>query len=165
MENLNPEETSKKELKGFAKGVKAAQKVFKNSKEKVGSAGSMIKQSIIDHTIRYVIIGLIVVVGAYGTYHYVSSEVSETVTEIKQDVKDSIPHPIDATKKWFKEKKEKYFSNDENETLEITEKQEVPEVIEKEEVTQDKNETNWKDRLSKFKFWGNDKENNESEEK
>ena len=123
-------------------------------KEKMSDTGSMIKQSIIDHTVRYVIIGLLIVGGAFGTYYYVSHKVTETVTEIKQDVKEAMPHPIDATKKWFK-KDHWWNKKDKNSTEETQiksgEKQEV-----KKEISQ-KDKTSWKEKLKSLKFWGKDK--------
>jgi hypothetical protein len=118
-------------------------------KEKISDTSSMIKQSIIDHTVRYVLIALFVVGGAFTGYYYVSHKVTETVTEIKQDVKDSIPHPVEATKEWFK--KDHWWNKKEtNETSE-------PIVIHKTEqkkVSQDENETSWKEKIKSLKFWG-----------
>ena len=137
-------------------------------KEKAGNTGSMIKQSVIDHTVRYVLITLFVVGGSFGTYYYVSNKVTETVTEIKQDVKDSIPHPIDSTKKWFKE--DHWWNKDNNKTVIVVEPAETVEVIKEEkEVIQDKNETgffvNARKKMFGLKFWRKKNENNESKEK
>jgi hypothetical protein len=136
-------------------------------KEKMSDTGSIIKQSIIDHTVRYVIIGLIVVGGAFGTYYYVSHKVTETVTEIKKDVKDSIPHPVEATKKWLK-KDHWWNSKDENETSEmIIEKHEVSEVIVEEEVEviQDEKKTDFFASVkNKWNSWRKKDEDNKTKE-
>jgi hypothetical protein len=135
-------------------------------KEKISDTGSMVKQSIIDHTVRYVLIALFIGGGVFGTYYYISSEVSETVTEIKQDVKDSIPHPIDATKKWLK--KDHWWNKKEaNETMAVKSTENTNVIDKSQEVSQDENKTGFlvkaKDKLSSWKFWDK-KENNESEE-
>ena len=123
-------------------------------KEKMSDTRTMIKQSIIDHTVRYIIIGLIVVGGAFGTYYYVSHKVTETVTEIKKDVKEAIPHPIDATKKWFK-KGSHWWNKDTNQSI-VVEAGEIKEVSKI--LNKDKNKTSWTDKLKNLKFWGKKKD-------
>jgi hypothetical protein len=129
-------------------------------KEKISDTGSMVKQSIIDHTVRYVLIALFLAGGALGTYYYVSHKVTETVTEIKQDVKDSIPHPVEATKKWFKNGNHWWNKKEANETteIEVEEFRDVSEVL-----NNDKNKislwTSTKAKLSSLKFWKDDKNN------
>ena len=134
-------------------------------KEKMSDTGSMIKQSLIDHTIRYILIALFVSLGAFGTYYYVSHKVTETVIEIKKDVKDSIPHPIEATKKWFK--KDHWWNSDKNDTSELTvERQKVSEVAftEKRTVSQNENTSSWRNKLRNLKFWDK-KDKNTTKEK
>ncbi len=125
----------------------------KIAESKIGSVGSMIKQSIIDHTVRYVIIGLLIVGGTFGTYYYVSYKVTETVTEIKTEVKESMPHPIDATKKWWKG--DHWWTSDNNSTKD-TKIKSVEKVEVKKEISQ-KDKISWKEKLKSLKFWGKDK--------
>ena len=149
--------------RGKYEGLKEA---LGKSKNKVASTGSMIKQSVIDHTVRYVIIAVIVIGGGFGTYYYVSHKVTETVTEIKQDVKDAIPHPVEATKKWFK-KEHWWNKKDDNKTVTVVKPAETVEVVkgEKEEVSQDENQTGFiakaKEKLAGWKFWEDDNESKE----
>jgi hypothetical protein len=134
-------------------------------KEKISDTGSMVKQSIIDHTVRYVLIALFLAGGAFGTYYYVSHKVTETVIEIKQDVKDSIPHPIEATKKWLK--KDHWWNKKEaNETVHVVKTTKNTTFVAKksQEVSQDNNNVSLiykaKEKLLSWKFWAKE-ENNE----
>ena len=159
-----PEEEKEKAAywKGKYEGMKEA---MQKGKTKVASTGSMIKQSLIDYTIRYVLIALFLIGVGAGTYYYVSTKVTETVSEIKQDVKDAIPHPVEATKKWFK-KEHWWNKKDDNKTEEVTKTVESVEVVEvKKEILQDENQTGFiakaKEKFAGLKFWGDDNESKE----
>ena len=158
-----PEEEKEKAAywKGKYEGLKEA---LGKGKTKMASTGSMIKQSVIDHTVRYVIIAVIVIGVGAGTYYYVSTKVTETVTEIKQDVKDAIPHPVEATKEWWNGKH--WWNKDDNKTEEAIKPAESVEVVEvKKEILQDENQTGFiakaKEKLAGWKFWKDDNESKE----
>ncbi len=123
-------------------------------KEKANNTGSMLKQSIIDHTVRYALIAIFVIGGSFGTYYYVSHKVTETVTEIRQDVKDSIPHPIEATKKWYTNK-DHWWNKEDNKTEEVSVKKEteVIVIVEKEVSKTDDNLTLMQKAKGKWKSW------------
>jgi len=115
---------------------------------KVGTTGSMIKQSIIDHTVRYVIIGLIIVgIGTGGYYYFIHptvEKIEKTIDKTEKKIDDFKSSKIFHPSKWF--------SSDKNETSEsIVESQEVPEVVVEEvKASKEENKTSTLDRIKVF---------------
>ena len=118
-----------KEKAGYWRGqYDALKEKTHNTGGKISSIGGMLKQSFIDHIVRYVVIGFFSVSLIYGSVWYISkkteevvdsvkTEFKETVTSVKTDFKDAIDiHPYDATKEWLNNGE--HWWSDKNETNE-----------------------------------------------
>jgi len=81
-------------------------------KEKANNTGSMVKQSIIDHTVRYILIGLLIVgLGAGGYYYFINPtvvKVENAINSVEKKVDDVTSSKVFHPSQWFK--------SDENET-------------------------------------------------